>query len=248
MSFDLVARVVALPLELAAPARPVLTLLAWYASEDARAWPSVATLCRASGYTRATVQRALRELERAKLIRVSEPSQGKLATVYTVELPPQDGPHIEAGLTRRRLTPRHEGPHSEQKGPQSAQKGPHTEAQSVMERHEPQSAGAHAREGAQPAPIAGLSQDPDAKAARLAFRNALHARAGQPVNGNARAHTPLAEPPKPPTSDPALIETRRRQAAAIAARLAAGTPSAGNVPILAADLSQSGKPDEESKA
>ncbi len=70
--------------ELTAQQRAVLAVLIVHANEDGVAWPSHATIARATGLGRSTVIRVLRELESlGAIIRTSNPPQ---STRYTVPL------------------------------------------------------------------------------------------------------------------------------------------------------------------
>ncbi|WP_419607742.1 helix-turn-helix domain-containing protein, partial [Thiolapillus sp.] len=80
---------------LAAPAKFVLVALAEHVSGEGReCWPSVSRLARMTGCAERTVQRALRTLEAAGLIRV-EQRAGRPA-LYSLNLPPT--PVRESGV------------------------------------------------------------------------------------------------------------------------------------------------------
>lgn len=57
----------------------------WSTGQNAR--PSVATVARLSGYSRGTVQRALRLAEKAGALALDRPGGGLLASTYRVILP-----------------------------------------------------------------------------------------------------------------------------------------------------------------
>lgn len=224
-------------------AKLVLVALADHADPDGRrAWPSVVTLARMTGIPGRSVTRALRALEAAALIVCVERSSGRLPNVYELklaELVPgvtQRRPVRASGMTQRQGTP----DTVTARGDIRTERGDATSANPSGTVIEPQNAGARTREErahrgtlngngtahveARPGPSTASPEEVATLRAALANRHAL-----------------------PSASDPALIELRRQQAARIAASLAS-TPSSGNVPILAAESSQSGKSDGESKA
>ncbi|WP_368857400.1 helix-turn-helix domain-containing protein [Thiolapillus sp.] len=100
---------------LAAPAKFVLVALAEHVSGEGReCWPSVSRLARMTGCAERTVQRALRTLEAAGLIRV-EQRAGRPA-LYSLNLPPT--PVRESGVGGWGL-----GPPSESRTPPVRESG-----------------------------------------------------------------------------------------------------------------------------
>jgi pyocin large subunit-like protein len=71
----------------AGPARSVLTILATYADDTGLAWPSLPTLCRDTGLSRSTVQRATQDLVTAGELLIVELGSGRgRSTRYRIPL------------------------------------------------------------------------------------------------------------------------------------------------------------------
>ena len=192
------------PADLSAPAAAVLMLLASYADRDgSKVYPSVATLARQSRQDRRTVQRALAELISAGQVAVLAPGGGALATSYRLT------------ITRRVLTPAAHrqgrptdagggGTESHTRG-NGASDPRHTAAlppDPKPHNHHPERTGAREAEATRPAP------DPEQERRIAELRDAVLA-------------TRAPDPTRTTGTDPAVIELRRRQAAALAERLAA---------------------------
>lgn len=150
MSLEQIGRVLALPADAcSAPARHVLTVLAWYADVDGRrAWPSVATLTRQTGLARRTVQTALGDLRAAGLAAIDQPAVGQSAAVYRLTLPAQE-PHPRISDTGAGAA---QGGRTTSADPRTTSaEGRRSRTQSVLNRPEPQNAGARdAANGAHP--------------------------------------------------------------------------------------------------
>lgn len=65
----------------------LLLVIANYADEQGRAWPSVETLARDTGMSRATVKRSMKKLEEAGYVRRHKRLKGHLQTsnLYTLK-------------------------------------------------------------------------------------------------------------------------------------------------------------------
>jgi len=69
----------AFPVPVTGPRKAVLTALAEHADEIGGCWPSIARLVLYSGVSERTVQTALKDLERANLVRIDH-SSGRTST------------------------------------------------------------------------------------------------------------------------------------------------------------------------
>jgi DNA-binding transcriptional ArsR family regulator len=112
---------------LGGPAAAVLRDLADRANSEAMCWPSVAKIAEATGYSRRTVQRALRRLEADKLIATRRTGSGSR---YLLAL--EGGRQSDAGASERRpggVTVTHQKR-------QSDAGGRHSDAQSLKKHSE----------------------------------------------------------------------------------------------------------------
>lgn len=85
MSFQAMAWAVGI--KLPSQEKITLVMLANYANEEGRCWPSIDTLCKDTGLSRATVKRALKKLEDRSLLIKAKRSKGPLQTsnLYKLE-------------------------------------------------------------------------------------------------------------------------------------------------------------------
>jgi len=133
-------------------ARHVLLVMANAANGSHRAWLSVAKLSVITGLARRSVQRALRDLESASLIRLAELSKGTLAPVYILAVAE---PSTRATVAPASYShPRHTGaggaPHSHLGAPNTTARGA-TVTPNPNDPNEPKNAGAPARVDRAPA-------------------------------------------------------------------------------------------------
>jgi len=65
----------------------LLLVIANYADEQGQAWPSVETLCRDTGMSRATIQRSLRKLEKLGFLSTKKrmKSHAQTSNLYTLK-------------------------------------------------------------------------------------------------------------------------------------------------------------------
>jgi len=112
---------------LGGPAAAVLRVLADHANSKAACWPSVATIANESGYSRRTVQYALRKLEAENLLKTR---QGGRSNVYLLLMPGVQELHPSATQGAQELHPR---------GARAAHQGRKSCTQSLKKPHEDQS-------------------------------------------------------------------------------------------------------------
>jgi DNA-binding transcriptional regulator YhcF (GntR family) len=85
MSFQAMAW--AVKIKLPAQEKITLVMLANYADESGRCWPSIETLCVDTGLSRSTIKRCLAKLQERRILTKLRRAKGKVQTsnLYTLE-------------------------------------------------------------------------------------------------------------------------------------------------------------------